>query len=58
MRYFTKEHRKNLSKARRRYLQNESEEKKQQRIERCRETWLNKMAMLRQYEKQLTEEKD
>ena len=50
MRYFTKEHRKNLSKARRNFLANETLEHKQQRIERCRNTWTKKMALLKQVE--------
>ena len=50
MRYFTVQHRKNLSKARRNFLANETEEHKQQRIERCRNTWTKKMALLKQVE--------
>ena len=50
MRYFTKEHRKNLSKARRNFLATETEEHKQQRIERCRNTWVKKMELLKQVE--------
>lgn len=50
MRYFTVAHRKNLSKARRNFLANETEEHKQQRIERCRNTWVKKMELLKQVE--------
>ena len=50
MRYFTTAHRKNLSRARRNFFANESEEHRQRRIERCRNTWLKKMALLKQVE--------
>jgi len=50
MRYFTVAHRKNLSRARRNFLLNETEEHKQKRIERCRETWVKKMNLLKQVE--------
>ena len=50
MRYFTVTHRKNLSKARRNFLLNETEEHKQQRIKKCKETWQRKMALLKQAE--------
>ena len=58
MRYFTAQHRKNLSKARRNFLATETEEHKKQRIERCRNTWMEKMELLKKIERELAEEKD